>query len=386
MTINKKKETTIFEKMTKLSIEYNSINLGQGFPDKDGPQDIINKAAESLKKISNQYPPMKGLDILRKNISKHMANHYKLEIDWETEILITNGATEALASSILSLTQKGDEVIIFEPAYDSYKPIVEKAGGIPICIPLLTPKWEITYEEINKYITNNSKLIIINNPMNPLGKVFNLSELEAISKIVNENNMFVISDEVHEHILFDNKSHLPVSSIKGLEKKSVKIGSAGKTFSLTGWKVGFVIASNELIDLIGNMHQYITFTVPPNLQQAIAYAYQKPIEYYDDLKIEFQNKRDIIYDNLTKYNVKTFLPEATYFINIDYENKFPDLSPEEFCLELIKKAKVTGIPISVFYDKNTQKSKISKLIRLCFAKNNSTILKASEQIGKFFNS
>ena len=134
------------------------------------------------------------------------------------------------------------------------------------------------------------------------------------------------------------------------------------------------------------MHQYITFTVPPNLQQAIAYAYQKPIEYYDDLKIEFQNKRDIIYDNLTKYNVKTFLPEATYFINIDYEDKFPNLSPEEFCLELIKNAKVTGIPISVFYDKNTQKSKISKLIRLCFAKNNSTILKASEQIGEFFNS
>tara|TARA_B100001142_G_scaffold34151_1_gene30255 strand:- start:4910 stop:6064 length:1155 start_codon:yes stop_codon:yes gene_type:complete len=382
---NKNKDITIFQKMTELSVKHNSINLGQGFPDEDGPSDIIDKAAESLNKISNQYPPMRGLESLRKNISTHIENHYKISTNWESEIMITNGATEALASSILALTKPEDEVIIFEPAYDSYKPIVEKAGGIAICIPLTPPDWEITYEEINKYINSKSKLIILNNPMNPLGKVFNSNELNSISKIVNENNMYVISDEVHEHIIFDGRKHLPIISIKGLENRSIKIGSAGKTFSLTGWKIGFIIANEKLINLISNMHQYITFTAPPNLQEAIAYAYQKPDCYYENLKNLFQNKRDLIYNQLKKYGVKTSLPDATYFINIDYENKYPEMQPENFCLELIKNANVTGIPISVFYDKNTDKKAVSNLIRLCFAKNDEILIKAANQIGKYLS-
>ena len=382
---SKSKDITIFQKMTELSIKYNSINLGQGFPDEDGPSDIINKAAESLHKISNQYPPMRGLESLRKNISTHIKNHYKLSINWENEVMVTNGATEALASSILALTKPGDEVIIFEPAYDSYKPIVEKAGGTAISIPLMPPNWEVTYEQLNKYINSKSKLIILNNPMNPLGKVFNSNELESISKIVNENNMYVISDEVHEHIIFDDRKHLPIISIKGLEKRSVKIGSAGKTFSLTGWKIGFIIASDELINLISNMHQYITFTAPPNLQEAIAYAYEKPNSYYKNLRNLFQNKRDLIYNLFQNYGIKASLPESTYFINIDYENKYPDMEPEKFSLELIKNANVTGIPISVFYDKNTDKKAVSKLIRLCFAKNDKILTKAAHQIGNYLN-
>ena len=183
---------TIFQKMTELSIKNKAINLGQGFPDEDGPIDIINKASESLNTISNQYPPMKGSSSLRKNIAKHLNAHYKLEFDWDNEILITNGATEALASSILGNIIPGDEAIIFEPAYDSYKPIVEKAGGKAICIPLESPKWEFSYNILKPYITKKSKLIILNNPMNPLGKMFSMDELKDLSKIVIENNMIII--------------------------------------------------------------------------------------------------------------------------------------------------------------------------------------------------
>ena len=381
----KKEETTIFQKMTELSIKNKAINLGQGFPDEDGPIDIINKASESLNTISNQYPPMKGLASLRKNIAKHLNAHYKLEFDWDNEILITNGATEALASSILSNIIPGDEAIIFEPAYDSYKPIVEKAGGKAICVPLKSPKWEFSYNILKPYITKKSKLIILNNPMNPLGKMFSMDELKDLSKIVIENDMIIISDEVHEHIVFDNKKHIPVISLPGMENRVIKIGSAGKTFSLTGWKVGFAVGCTELIKKVAGMHQFITFTVPPNLQEAIAYAYTKPKTYYENLRNTFQAKRDLIYTNLIKNNIITYLPESTYFINMSYEEKFPGFQPEEFCIELIKNAKVTGIPISVFYNKNAEEIKKSKLIRLCFAKSNDILINASNQIGEYFN-
>ena len=372
--------------MTELSIKNNAINLGQGFPDEDGPIDIIQKASEALNTISNQYPPMKGLESLRKNISKHLNNHYQLEFDWNNEILITNGATEALASSILSNINPGDEAIIFEPAYDSYKPIVEKAGGIAICVQLESPEWEFSYDILKPYITQKSKLIILNNPMNPLGKMFSLDELKDLSKIVIENDMIIISDEVHEHIVFDNKKHIPVISLPGMEERVIKIGSAGKTFSLTGWKIGFAIGCKELIDKVAGTHQFITFTVPPNLQEAIAYAYTKPKAYYENLRNTFQEKRDLIYNNLIKNNVITYLPESTYFINMSYEEKFQKFQPEEFCIELIKNAKVTGIPISVFYNKNAEELKKSKLIRLCFAKSDEILIKASNQIGEYFNS
>ena len=381
----KKEETTIFQKMTELSIKNKAINLGQGFPDEDGPIDIINKASESLNTISNQYPPMKGLASLRKNIAKYLNAHYKLEFNWDNEILITNGATEALASSILSNIIPGDEAIIFEPAYDSYKPIVEKAGGKAICVPLESPKWEFSYNILKPYITKKSKLIILNNPMNPLGKMFSMDELKDLSKIVIENDMIIISDEVHEHIVFDNKKHIPVISLPGMEDRVIKIGSAGKTFSLTGWKVGFAVGCTELIKKVAGMHQFITFTVPPNLQEAIAYAYTKPKTYYENLRNTFQAKRDLIYTNLIKNNIITYLPESTYFINMSYEEKFPEFQPEEFCIELIKNAKVTGIPISVFYNKNAEERNKSKLIRLCFAKSNDILINASNQIGEYFN-
>ena len=381
----KKEETTIFQKMTELSIKNKAINLGQGFPDEDGPIDIINKASESLNTISNQYPPMKGLASLRKNIAKYLNAHYKLEFNWDNEILITNGATEALASSILSNIISGDEAIIFEPAYDSYKPIVEKAGGKAICVPLESPKWEFSYNILKPYITKKSKLIILNNPMNPLGKMFSMDELKDLSKIVIENDMIIISDEVHEHIVFDNKKHIPVISLPGMENRVIKIGSAGKTFSLTGWKVGFAVGCTELIKKVAGTHQFITFTVPPNLQEAIAYAYTKPKTYYENLRNTFQAKRDLIYTNLIKNNIITYLPESTYFINMSYEEKFPGFQPEEFCIELIKNAKVTGIPISVFYNKNVEEKNKSKLIRLCFAKSNDILINASNQIGEYFN-
>ena len=381
----KKEETTIFQKMTELSIKNKAINLGQGFPDEDGPIDIINKASESLNTISNQYPPMKGLASLRKNIAKYLNAHYKLEFNWDNEILITNGATEALASSILSNIISGDEAIIFEPAYDSYKPIVEKAGGKAICVPLESPKWEFSYNILKPYITKKSKLIILNNPMNPLGKMFSMDELKDLSKIVIENDMIIISDEVHEHIVFDNKKHIPVISLPGMENRVIKIGSAGKTFSLTGWKVGFAVGCTELIKKVAGTHQFITFTVPPNLQEAIAYAYTKPKTYYENLRNTFQAKRDLIYTNLIKNNIITYLPESTYFINMSYEERFPGFQPEEFCIELIKNAKVTGIPISVFYNKNVEEKNKSKLIRLCFAKSNDILINASNQIGEYFN-
>tara|TARA_B100000586_G_C20075837_1_gene413007 strand:- start:417 stop:1409 length:993 start_codon:yes stop_codon:yes gene_type:complete len=329
---------------------------------------------------------MKGLASLRKNIAKHLYAHYKLEFDWDNEILITNGATEALASSILSNIIPGDEAIIFEPAYDSYKPIVEKAGGKAICVPLESPKWEFSYNILKPYITKKSKLIILNNPMNPLGKMFSMDELKDLSKIVIENDMIIISDEVHEHIVFDNKKHIPIISLPGMEHRVIKIGSAGKTFSLTGWKVGFAVGCTELINKVIGMHQFITFTVPPNLQEAIAYAYTKPKTYYDNLRNTFQAKRDLIYTNLIKNNIITYLPESTYFINMSYEEKFPEFKPEEFCIELIENAKVTGIPISVFYNKNAKELKKSKLIRLCFAKSDDILMKASNQIGEYFNS
>ncbi len=369
-------EESIFATMSKLAIENNAINLGQGFPDFDGPDWIKDKAYEAMKMGKNQYAPMIGILNLRKALSEIRERFYQQKYDYDEEITITAGATEALFCSFNAFIDPGDEVILFEPFYDSYSADVLLSGGIPIYVTLHKPDFYIDFDELRKSITNKTKMIVINNPHNPTGKVFTYDELEEISRIANDYNLLVISDEVYEFLLYDNAKHIPISTFEGMNERCITISSSGKTFGMTGWKVGFAFAKYELTKAIRKVHQWTTFAVNTPAQHAMAYAFSNIDNYLPDFKRIYQSKRNLLINHLKDSIFNIHKPQGTYFAMIDIPEKIK-LNDIEFAEKLVKEYKIATIPPSVFYGKSNEGN---TMLRLCFAKNDQTLIQGISKL------
>lgn len=364
--------TTVFETMSRLARQHQAVNLGQGFPDDRGPADVLARAAQSLLEGSNQYPPMMGLPELRQALASHAERFYGLSVDWESETMVTSGATEALAAAIFALVEPGDEVVLIEPFYDAYLPLVLRAGATPRFISLRPPHWRLERADFQAAFSPRTKMIIVNNPMNPTGRVFDAEELALIAEFAEGADAFILADEVYEHIVFDGARHRTLLAQPDLRDRVIKLGSAGKTFSLTGWKVGYVTAVPRIMTLLAKAHQFLTFTTPPNLQAAVAYGLGKDESYFTGMRADLQRSRDLFAAGLAELGFATLPSEASYFINIDLQASGIEEDDVGFCKRLVAEHKVAAIPVSAFYAEQA----VTTVVRFCFAKRDETLAAA----------
>lgn len=370
--------TTVFEVMSRLAMEHEAINLGQGFPDEDGPLDVRQKAADELLDGLNQYPPMMGMPALRQAVADHNRRFYDLEVDWQSEVMVTSGATEALNDCLNALIEPGDEVVLIEPLYDCYLPLVRRAGGIPKLIRVTPPDWALSRAALEEAFSEKTKLILLNSPMNPAGKVFGHDELELIAEMVARFDAYAICDEVYEHLVFDERSHIPLMSLPGMRDRCLRIGSAGKTFSLTGWKVGYVTAAAELLAPVAKAHQFVTFTTPPNLQQAVAFGLSKDDSYYQEFVAGMQAKRDHMAAGLTACGFEIVDCQGTYFLTADFRPLGFDGDDVEFCRYLTTEIGVAAVPVSAFYQADGPRH----FVRFCFCKRYEVLDAALDRLSK----
>lgn len=373
--------TTIFEVMSRLAIEHKSINLGQGFPDVDGPEDVRRFAADALMTGPNQYPPMMGVPELRQAVAEANRRFYGLDVDWKSEVLVTSGATEALADIITAVIEPGDEVVLIEPLYDCYLPLVKRAGGIPRLVRITPPEWRLDVEALEAAFSPRTKAILINNPMNPAAKVFSREELEAIAALCVRFDAYAICDEVYEHILFDGRAHIPLMTLPGMRERAIRIGSAGKTFSLTGWKVGYVTAAPALLDPIAKAHQFTTFTTPPNLQKAVAFGLGKDDAYYGELASSLSAKRDRLAEGLARLGFGVVPCGGTYFVTADVTPLGLSGDDAELCRRMTVEAGVTAVPVSAFYAGEAP----HQFVRFCFSKRDEILDGAIERLGTWLS-
>jgi aspartate/methionine/tyrosine aminotransferase len=374
--------TTVFEVMSALAREHQSVNLGQGFPDDNGPEEVRRAAADYLLNGHNQYPPMMGLPELRQAVAEHAKRFQGLAIDWQTEVLVTSGATEALGDCLFGLIEPGDEVVLIEPLYDSYLPIVRRAGGVPRLVRLEPPTWSLPREELAAAFNDRTKLILFNTPMNPCSKVFDREELGFIADLCLKHDVYAVCDEVYEHIIFDGRQHLSIMTLPGMRERTARIGSAGKSFSLTGWKVGYVTAATDLLKPIAKTHQFMTFTTPPNLQWGAATGLRLEKTYFDTLSREMQRKRDYLASGLRQIGFDVLPSEGTYFVTTDFRTLGFNGTDEDFCRHITTQAGVTAVPVSAFYDNSGQAP--VHFVRFCFCKNDSTLGAAIDRLKKHF--
>jgi aspartate/methionine/tyrosine aminotransferase len=374
--------TTVFEVMSGLAREHQSVNLGQGFPDDKGPEAVRRAAADFLVNGHNQYPPMMGLPELRQAVAEHARRFQGLEVDWQTEVLVTSGATEALADCLFGLIEPGDEVVLIEPLYDSYLPIVRRAGGIPRLVRVEPPTWRLPRQELAEAFGPRTKLILFNTPMNPCSKVFDIEELQFIADLCRKHDAYAVCDEVYEHIIFDDRRHRTIMNLPGMRGRSVRIGSAGKSFSLTGWKVGYVTASAELMKPIAKTHQFMTFTTPPNLQWGAAVGLRLDDDYFAGLAADMQRKRDRLAEALQEIGFEVLPAHGTYFVTTDFRPLGFNGTDEDFCRHITVEAGVTAVPVSAFYDSPAIAPR--HLARFCFCKHDSTLDTAIARLGKHF--
>jgi aspartate/methionine/tyrosine aminotransferase len=367
--------TTIFEEMSVLAREHGAINLGQGFPDDPGPEDVRRMAAEAVLNGYNQYPSMMGIPELREAVAKHYAAHQGLTLDPMTEVMITSGATEAIAGALFALLAPGDEVVLFEPAYDAYLPLVRRAGGVAKFIKLSPPHWRFDEAQLRTAIGPKTRVVLLNNPLNPSAAVYGRADLELLARVLDGTNAVVVSDEVWEHVVFDGHRHVSVLNIPGLRERTVKIGSAGKIFSLTGWKVGFVVAAPPFLKVLAKAHQFLTFTTPPNLQAAVAYGLGKDQGYFDAMRADLAGKRDHLTRGLAAAGLSVLPSAGTYFLTVDLAPLGLD-DDAAFCRRLVKEAGVAAIPVSAFYAEGGVRS----VIRFCFAKKEETLDEAVKRL------
>lgn len=368
--------TTIFTKMSQLAQEHQAINLSQGFPNFMPDKNLIRYANEAIDSHRNQYAPLGGLPELRQKLSDKFYTLYNHRYDWESEITITAGATQAIFTAISTLVHKDDEVIVFKPAYDCYEPAVELYGGIVKPVQLEAPDYSIPWEKVKDEVTDKTKLIIINTPHNPTGYVWRKEDFEALKNIVRETSAYILSDEVYEHMVFENETHFSICQDEELVNRSIATFSFGKTYHVTGWKLGYAVAPKALMNEFRKVHQYNVFCVNHPLQFALSRILDHP-QHYMDLSKFYQEKRDRFL-SLVKASRFKFTPsQGTYFQLADY-SEISDLPDTEFCLELIKKHKLAAIPISVFNQDNLQQG----CIRFCFAKTDETLEQAAEIINK----
>ncbi len=344
--------TTIFAEMSALALRTGSINLGQGFPDTDGPEEVREAAVRALRDgRGNQYPPGPGVPELRAAVAAHQERRYGLVHDPDTEVLVTAGATEAIAAALLALVEPGDEVVAFEPYYDSYAACIAMAGGtrVPVTLRPHEGSFRLDLDELRAAVTDRTRLLLINTPHNPTGTVLTRAELTAIAELAVERDLLVVTDEVYEHLVFDEAEHIPLATFPGMRERTVTIGSAGKTFSFTGWKVGWITANGPLVSAVRTAKQYLTYVSAGPFQYAVAEALQLPDSYFDGFRTDLRRKRDLLGDGLRAAGFEVYQPQGTYFITTDI-TPFGEKDAYAFCRALPERCGVVAIPNSVFYD------------------------------------
>ncbi|MFF8409794.1 pyridoxal phosphate-dependent aminotransferase [Streptomyces omiyaensis] len=371
--------TTIFAEMSALAARTGSINLGQGFPDTDGPEEVREAAVRALRDgHGNQYPPGPGVPELRTAIADHQRDRYGLEYDPDTEVLVTAGATEAIAASLLALVEPGDEVIALEPYYDSYAACVAMAGGtrVPVTLRPHEGRYVLDLDELRAAVTPRTRLILLNTPHNPTGTVLTRAELTAVAELAVERDLLVVTDEVYEHLVFDDAEHLPIASLPGMRERTVTIGSAGKTYSFTGWKVGWTTASPALTTAVRSAKQFLTYVSSGPFQYAVAEALRLPDAYYAGLRADLQAKRDLLGDGLAEAGFAVYRPRGTYFVTTDIR-PLGTGDGFAFCRALPERAGVVAIPNAVFYD---HREAGAPFVRFAFCKRTEVLQEAVDRL------
>ena len=361
-------KVSVFERMSALATKHGAVNLGQGFPDFGWPPEILEAAAVALRNGSNQYPPSRGLAELRAAVANHYSRHQSLALTAE-EICVTSGATEALGASILATVAPGDEVVLLTPAYDSYAPMVRRAGGTPVEVALRPPNWRVERQSIEAAVSPKTRAIIFNNPHNPTGRLFDVEELQTIADLAKQHDLVVISDEVWEYVVLGERHFTPLASLPGMAERVIKIGSAGKIFSLTGWKVGWIAASPDLAGVVARAHQFLTFSTAPNLQVAVAYGLTEGDAWLDPMRQRFARACNRMTEGLRAGGYEVLEAASTYFLCVDLDASGIAVSDEEFAIAAVEQAGVAVVPLSAFAEKNACRH----LVRLCFGKKDETI-------------
>jgi N-succinyldiaminopimelate aminotransferase len=370
--------TTIFAEMSALAVTTGAVNLGQGFPDTDGPREIAEAAAAAIMAgRGNQYPPGAGIPELRHAIAAHQKRFYGFDLDPDTQVLVTAGATEAIAAALIALMEPGDEAIAFEPYYDSYAASVAMAGGTRVPVTLRPPGFRPDLDALRAAITPRTRLILLNTPHNPTGVVFTPAELAVVAELAREHDLLVISDEVYEHMVFDG-THVPIMSLPGMAERTVTISSAAKTFSFTGWKIGWVTGSPEVVRAVRTVKQFLTYVSGGPFQYAVAEALALPDHYYASVADDLLPKRDFFCDGLAAAGFEVYRPAGTYFITTDV-SPLGYTDGMEFCRELPHRAGVVAIPSSVFYD-NAEAGKSQ--VRFAFCKKQEVLAEALARLAR----
>ena len=367
---------TIFDVMSGLARETGAINLGQGFPEWDGPEDVRRKAADALISGPNQYPPMRGLPKLREAVAEHYGRLQGVALDWQNEVTITSGATEALAAALLAVLSPGDEVVLFEPMYDSYLPMLRRAGASARFVRLQPPDWRVDPQALAVAFTEKTRAVVLNTPLNPSASLIGAEDLALIAEQCVRHDCVAISDEVWEHCMFDGARHVSMLSAPGMRDRTIKIGSAGKIFEMTGWKVGFACAAPPLTQAFAKAHQFLTFTTPPNLQEAVAFGLGKPAAYFDAMREKLARARHRLARALEQERFVILPAAGTYFMAIDLAASGIGLSDMAFATWAVKQAGVATIPFSAFHETPPERA----LVRLCFAKSDDTLDRGVEAL------
>ena len=367
---------SIFGVISKLAREHNAVNLGQGFPDFDGPEWMKDIAYKKMQEGHNQYAPFPGTVHLREEVSNYYKKFYQLNYNPESQITITVGATEAIYLVINALINPGDEVVVLEPFYDSYVASIKMAGGIPVPVTMHAPDFTVDKAELEKAISGKTKLLILNNPHNPSGKVWAKEELLDVALLAMKHNLYVLSDEVYEFLLFDGAKHIPTATLEGMFERTITVSSAGKTFGLTGWKIGWICANEKVSQACRLIHQYVTFAVSTPIQEAVADGLMKLGDYLPGFVSLYESKRNLFYKELQDLGFDFKIPKGTYFMMVPIHTKTSE-KDVAFALKLIKERKVATVPPSAFYLKSTEGE---KYLRFCFAKKDETLREAASNL------
>ncbi len=368
--------TTIFTLMSALAAQHGAINLGQGFPDREGPADLIEAAASALRDGRNQYAPLTGLAELRHAVAAANRRFYGLDIDPEHGVVVTSGATEAITACLMALLNPGDEVVLIEPLYDTYLPVVQMLGGVAKLVRLHPPEWTLPYNALADAFSPRTKLLLLNTPMNPCGKVFTERELSFIADLLEQYDAYAVCDEVYEHLVFAPARHIPLMTLPGMFERCLRVGSAGKTFSLTGWKVGYISGPDALVALTAKAHQNLTFCTAPNLQRAVALGLTKPDGYFASLATGLQEKRDLLASGLRQLGFDVLPADGSYFLTADISALGVAGDDLAFCRKITKQAGVAAIPVSAFYAANPP----TAYVRFAFCKQQSVLREALSRL------
>jgi len=368
--------TTIFTVMSKLATETGAINLSQGFPGFDCSPELVSLVEQYMRKGFNQYAPMTGVPALREALAQKTFEQYGVAYDPETEVTVTSGATEAIFAAVAAVVRPGDEVLVFEPAYDSYVPAIELNGGIPVYVTLTPPDYGIDWQAVRENITDKTRLILVNTPHNPTGHVWTANDLNQLADLIHDRDIWIVSDEVYEHILFDGRSHHSLMTHPVLQERTFVVGSFGKTYHITGWKIGYCLAPKNLSVEFRKIHQYLTFSTVTPMQYALA-DYLKQPEYYQQLSAFYQCKRDLFLDGLrgSRFTIKP--AEGSFFQTVSYAaiTNEPDY---DLAIRLTNEIGVAAIPVSAFYHQKND----YKILRFCFAKNDDVLQEAADRLSK----